>query len=85
MYTPGERITAAGTEPGDSLLAEWLGTESYERWKAVTTFIEQNYPGIFSPNWIYGGKKHGWRFHPERPETYTLRETQGEDGRFLNS
>jgi hypothetical protein len=38
--------------------------------KVVTGFIEQNYPGIFSPDWIYGGKKHGWSLRYKKSKSF---------------
>jgi hypothetical protein len=55
-----ERLTDKSTQPTDAILAEWLGDKAYGFWTRITGFIDQNYPGIFTPDWLFGGKKHGW-------------------------
>lgn len=54
------RMTQPVQPPTDSEVAKWVGNESYEYWKQVENLIEKQYPDIFSPEWLFGGKKHGW-------------------------
>ncbi len=54
------RLTDKNTQPTDAVLAEWLGGKAYGFWIQITDFINKNYPGIFEPDWLFGGKKHGW-------------------------
>jgi hypothetical protein len=37
-----------------------LGDKAYGFWIQITDFINKNYPEIFKPDWLFGGKKHGW-------------------------
>ena len=47
-------------QPTDSEIAKWIGDEFYEYWKQVENLIEKLYPNTFNPEWLFGGKKHGW-------------------------
>ena len=49
-----------GQPPTESEVKKWVGRESYKYWKQFENLIEQKYPNIFSPDWLFGGKKHGW-------------------------
>ena len=53
------RMTESGKPPTPSQIAAWIGRDTYGFWKRVTQLIEQYYPGVFSPQWLFGGKKHG--------------------------
>jgi len=63
------RLLQPGKAPTTEELANWLGREGYPYWLTLTQLIDQDYPGIFVPDWIYGGKKHGWalRYKKSRP------------------
>ncbi|MEA5001772.1 MAG: DUF3788 domain-containing protein [Endomicrobiaceae bacterium] len=60
MKNESLRITDSPSCPDMRKLADTMGTKSLGFWKAVTDFIDKKYPEVFSPEWIYGGKKHGW-------------------------
>lgn len=64
------RITQPGNSPSDSDIAEWLGEGAYQYWKQVTNLIERNYPGIFTPEWLFGGKKHGWSLRYKKSKSF---------------
>ena len=32
--------------------------------------IERNYPGVFDPEWLYGGKKHGWSLRYKKGRSF---------------
>lgn len=64
------RMTQLGNSPSDSEIAEWLGEGAYQYWKQVTNLIEQHYPGIFTPEWIFGGKKHGWALRYKKSKSF---------------
>jgi len=57
-----------------------MGDGAYRYWQHLTGLIETLYPGVFSPEWLYGGKKHGWslRYKKSRP----LCTFVPEEGRF---
>lgn len=54
--------------PTPAQVAAWLG-ESNGAWLNLTALIERAYPGVFVPEWLFGGKKHGWalRYKKSRP------------------
>ena len=56
--------------PSDTEVAEWIGNEANEYWKHVTHLIEQNYPNIFTPEWLFGGKKHGWSLRYKKSKSF---------------
>ena len=49
-----------GQPPTESEVKKWIGNESYKYWKQLENLIEKKYTNIFSPEWLFGGKKHGW-------------------------
>ena len=63
-------MTQPGNPPKDSEVAEWVGDKAYEYWKQVTQFIERNYPNIFTPEWLYGGKKQGWSLRYKKSKSF---------------
>ncbi|MEN6320403.1 MAG: DUF3788 domain-containing protein [Syntrophaceae bacterium] len=70
MTESGSRMTQHENPPSDSEVAEWIGEEAFERWKHVTRLIERNYPNVFSPEWLFGGKKHGWSFRYKKNKSF---------------
>ena len=59
MTEPGERLADPSRPPDDETLGAWLGDESYRLWNELAESIERRYPGVFAPEWLFGGKKHG--------------------------
>lgn len=64
------RMTQLGNSPSDSEIAEWLGEGAYQYWKQVTNLIERNYPDNFTPEWLFGGKKHGWSLRYKKSKSF---------------
>ena len=64
------RMTQPGNSPGDSEIAEWLGDEANKYWKTVIRLIERDYPNIFIPEWLFGGKKHGWSLRYKKSRSF---------------
>ncbi len=59
--TEHERMLERNTRPPSAKSVEtWLGPRAAARWRKVTGWIEETYPGVFVPDWIYGGLRHGW-------------------------
>lgn len=56
----GERITDKSAPPDERTVREWIGPKAFEHWVRLQSWIEATYPGVFSPDWVYGGKKRGW-------------------------
>ena len=61
-YSPqaGDRITDKSARPEDTAIRDWIGPDAYRHWASLRDWIEAAYPGVFTPDWTYGGKKHGW-------------------------
>jgi hypothetical protein len=55
-------------KPVPATLSAWIGPANYKRWKHLVGFIDKNYPGVFEPEWLFGGKNYGWglRFKKSR-------------------
>lgn len=70
MSESSNRITKPGNPPGDLEISEWIGNEAYEYWKQVRNLIEQIYPNIFAPEWLFGGKKHGWTLRYKKSRSF---------------
>lgn len=56
--------------PADNEIAEWLGTKAYKYWNQITQLIEQAYPDVFTPEWLFGGKKHGWSLRYKKNKSF---------------
>ncbi|HEY4759431.1 MAG TPA: DUF3788 domain-containing protein [Thermoguttaceae bacterium] len=54
------RLTDGAKKPTAKMLSAWMGQRNYKRWIQILKFIDTNYPGIFEPEWLFAGKKHGW-------------------------
>jgi hypothetical protein len=63
-------MTRPGDPPGDSEVARWIGDEAYEHWKQVARLIKARYPGVFAPEWLFGGKKHGWSLRYKKSRSF---------------
>lgn len=64
------RLTQPDHPPSDSDLAAWLGNKAYKSWQQVVQMIEQNYRGVFIPEWLFGGKKHGWSLRYKKSKSF---------------
>ena len=70
MNESNSRMTKLGNPPSDAEIAEWTGNEAYECWKKVRGLIEKIYPCIFTPEWLFGGKKHGWSLRYKKSRSF---------------
>ncbi|TIO35974.1 MAG: DUF3788 domain-containing protein [Mesorhizobium sp.] len=52
------------------MIRDWIGPEAFEHWTALRDWIEASYPGVFAPDWIYGGKKHGWSLRYKKSKAF---------------
>lgn len=46
--------------PSAKAVEAWLGPRAAARWRKMTRWIDDTYPDVFAPDWIYGGERHGW-------------------------
>ena len=56
----GDRIVDKSAPPDDHVVREWIGPEAFARWAKLRSWIDEFYPGVFAPDWLYGGKNRGW-------------------------
>lgn len=70
MPSAGERFVAPGNPPDDTAVRDWLGARAWRHWQALVTGIEASYPGVFAPDWIYGGKTHGWSLRFKKSKSF---------------
>ena len=64
------RMTDADHPPTPEELGEWLGSDAYSFWERFSRFIGETYPGVFSPEWLFGGKKHGWSLRYKKSRSF---------------
>ncbi|MEN6449670.1 MAG: DUF3788 domain-containing protein [Thermoguttaceae bacterium] len=70
MSDTSQRITESGTPPTQKQLESWLGKKAFGFWQQVEQMIAERYPGVFVPEWLYGGKKHGWSVRYKRSKSF---------------
>lgn len=68
--SPGIRMTQRDNPPGDSEVGEWIGEKAHKYWKHVMRLIEQSYPDVFTPEWLFGGRKHGWSLRYKKNKSF---------------
>lgn len=56
----GDRLVDKTAPPGDDIVRDWIGPGAYALWSDLKAWIDEAYPAVFAPDWIYGGQKHGW-------------------------
>ena len=70
MNETTHRMTESGKPPTASQVEEWIGTKPYKFWKYLTQLIGQSYPNLFTPEWLFGGKKHGWSLRYKKGKSF---------------
>ncbi len=70
MTESDNRMTQPGSPPSDSEVAKWIGKEAYRYWRHIARLIDQVYPEVFAPGWLYGGKKHGWALRHKKSKSF---------------
>ncbi|WP_342640274.1 DUF3788 domain-containing protein [Rhodoligotrophos ferricapiens] len=66
----GDRITDKSAPPSDSAVRDWIGPKTFEYWTELRDWIEAFYPGVFAPDWLYGGKKRGWSLRYKKTKAF---------------
>ncbi len=64
------RMTDRDNPPDAGQVEAWMGAEPYRYWQDLTRWIERTYPGVFNPEWLYGGKKHGWSLRYKKSKSF---------------
>ncbi len=70
MESAPNRLTDPQKPPSDGDIAAWIGDMPYIFWQQLRQHIEENYPGVFSPEWLYGGRKHGWSLRYKKNKSF---------------
>jgi hypothetical protein len=66
----GDRIIDKSAPPDDRTVRDWLGVDAFEHWTEMRDWIDAAYPGVFAPDWLYGGKKRGWSLRYKRTRAF---------------
>jgi hypothetical protein len=70
MADKNVRIIDPDHPPRDAEIAAWIGKGAFKYWKKVMQLIEERYPGVFVPEWLFGGKKHGWSLRYKKNKSF---------------
>jgi hypothetical protein len=66
----GDRITDKLAPPDDGAVRHWIGPEAFEHWSGLRNWIGEFYPGVFAPDWLYGGKNRGWSLRYKKTKAF---------------
>ena len=67
---PTDRMHDKSAPPEATDLQAWLGPEAHGLWQNLAGWIEQTYPGVFEPDWVFGGAKHGWSLRYKKSRSF---------------
>ena len=70
MSGPTVRMTNGDAPPDEHEIREWLGEKAHKYWQHMVQSIDQAYPGVFTPEWLFGGKKHGWSLRYKKSTSF---------------
>lgn len=66
----GDRLADKSALPDDNVVSEWIGPKAFAHWVELRNWIEAFYPDVFSPDWLYGGKKRGWSLRYKKTKAF---------------
>ncbi|WP_081991354.1 DUF3788 domain-containing protein [Inquilinus limosus] len=66
----GDRITDTSAPPDDSTVRDWIGPGAFKHWTELQNWIEEFYPGVFTPEWLYGGRNRGWSLRYKKTRAF---------------
>ena len=66
----GDRITDPSAEPDAKKVRDWIGPEAFEHWRNLQSWIDEDYPGVFTPEWLYSGTKRGWSLRYKKTRAF---------------
>jgi hypothetical protein len=66
----GDRITDKSAMPDEKTVRDWIGLEAFKYWADLQNWIAAYYPGVFAPDWLYGGKKRGWSLRYKKTKAF---------------
>ncbi|PTR34097.1 uncharacterized protein DUF3788 [Luteibacter sp. OK325] len=66
----GDRINDKSAPPDENTVRDWIGAKGFRHWVKLRSWIDTSYPGIFEPEWLYGGKKRGWTLRYKKTKAF---------------
>ncbi len=66
----GDRLTDKSAAPDGNAVRNWISAEPFAHWLELQGWIEESYPGVFAPEWLYGGQKKGWSLRYKRTKAF---------------
>ena len=66
----GDRMTGISAAPDASTVRDWIGPEAFGQWRELQGWIDENYPGVFTPEWLDGGKNRGWSLRYKKTRAF---------------
>ena len=70
MNSAVTRMCDGHKEPDDASVAKWIGTAGCKYWNQLRRFIDASYPGVFHPDWWFGGKRFGWSLRYKKSKSF---------------
>jgi hypothetical protein len=62
---------ADGTRrPNSSEVSAFIGARNFRRWERLLDFVNTNYPGVFTPEWLFASKKYGWGMRLKKSKSF---------------
>ena len=66
----GDRMADKSSPPDERTVRQWMGREAFAHWTKLQSWIDASYPGVFEPDWLYGGKKRGWSLRYKKTKAF---------------
>lgn len=66
----GDRIADKSAPPDEHAVRSWIGKDAFKQWAELQNWIEASYPGVFAPEWLYGGQKRGWSLRYKKTRAF---------------
>lgn len=66
----GDRMTDNSVPPDNNMIRGWVGPEAFWHWNELRNWIDVNYPGVFAPEWLFGGKRRGWSLRYKKTRAF---------------
>ena len=66
----GDRITEKSAPPDERVVRDWIGPRAFVHWVKLRSWIDVSYPGVFAPEWRYGGKHRGWSLRYKKTKAF---------------
>lgn len=66
----GDRITDISAPPDEDSVHDWIGSRAFAHWVNLRSWIDASYPGVFAPEWLYGGQRRGWSLRYKKTKAF---------------